>query len=242
MSTTTFSEDDVWSLLEQLARALRRQPMGLQPTLDAIVSDAVSTIEPAQYAGLILVKSGVLTPQATLGDPPHELDLLQRHLGTGPCFDCAREQQLILVQDTSADDRWPAFLSRARDLGVASMVCVPLWVDNHRLGALSLYSERTGAFADAQVNLTRLFATHAALALAEAERVEHLQTALHNRDLIGQAKGILIERRRLTPDNAFRCLAEVSQTVNVKLTVVARHLVETGELLSGSPNSGPETI
>ena len=59
MSTATFVEEDVWSLFEQLARALRHQPMGLQATLDAIVADAVTTIEPASYAGLILVKAGV---------------------------------------------------------------------------------------------------------------------------------------------------------------------------------------
>ena len=234
MSTATFVEEDVWSLFEQLARALRHQPMGLQATLDAIVSDAVTTIEPARYAGLILVKGGVLTPQATLGEPPHELDLLQQQLGTGPCLDCAGEQQVVRVHDTSVDDRWPAVLLRALELGVASMLCVPLWVDDRRLGALSLYSDRAGAFADAEVQLTRLFGTHAALALAEADRVEQLQTALRNRDLIGQAKGILIERHRLTPDAAFRRLADVSQSTNVKLAAVAQHLVDTGELLDRS--------
>jgi GAF domain-containing protein len=236
VSSATFIGDEAASLLEQLARALRHEPMGLQSTLDAVVEDAVSTIEPAQYAGVILIKHGVLSPQATLGEPPHELDLLQQQLDSGPCSDCAVTQQVILIHDMAADDRWPAVASRAQALGVMSMLCMPLWVDKRRLGALSLYSDRPRAFASNEVQLiARLFATLAALALADAERVEQLQTALSNRDLIGQAKGILIERHRLTPDVAFRLLSAASQEVNVKLVEVARHLVETGELMGQVP-------
>ena len=55
-----------------------------------------------------------------------------------------------------------------------------------------------------------------------------------NRDLIGQAKGILIERHRLTPDAAFRMLSKASQAKNVKLIVIAQHLVDSGELLGAA--------
>jgi hypothetical protein len=61
--------------------------------------------------------------------------------------------------------------------------------------------------------------------------------SLANRDVIGQAKGSLIERHRITADEAFGYLAKASQDVNMKLTAVAGHLVETGELLS-LPHTG----
>jgi AmiR/NasT family two-component response regulator len=48
--------------------------------------------------------------------------------------------------------------------------------------------------------------------------------------MIGQAKGILMERHKITGDQAFRLLAQVSQRSNTKLGEVARFLVETGEL------------
>jgi hypothetical protein len=79
-----------------------------------------------------------------------------------------------------------------------------------------------------------LFATLAVIALTEAHRTDHLQTALGNRDVIGQAKGILMERYRLTADAAFAHLTRTSQDVSMKLSAVALHLVETGELLGGS--------
>lgn len=223
--------DEAWSVLERLARALHVRNAELQPTLEAIVSTAVHTIGSAQYAGLILLVRGELIPQATDGGPPHILDVLQQELGTGPCIDAAREQVVVQVDDLAADQRWPTLAERAIPVGVASMLCVPLRVDQSRLGALSLYSEWPRAFSEQDLRLTTLFATHAALALSDAQRTEQLQNALRNRDLIGQAKGILMERGRVTADEAFRHLAQVSQSANLKLTTVAQHLIDTGELI-----------
>jgi len=44
----------------------------------------------------------------------------------------------------------------------------------------------------------------AAIALAEAQRTDQLNPALANRDMIGQAKGILMERNRITAEAAFK--------------------------------------
>jgi len=75
-----------------------------------------------------------------------------------------------------------------------------------------------------------LLATLAALALAEAQRSGEMQAALASRDVIGQAKGVLMDRHRTTADRAIRQLSESSQNSNVKLAAVAQHLVQTGEL------------
>ena len=112
------------------------------------------------------------------------------------------------------------------------MLCVPLRVHERCLGTLSLYSASVTPFTGHDEQITMLFATLAAIALAEAQRTDQLHTALGNRDLIGQAKGILMQRHRMTP--AFGYLSQASQDVNMKLTAVAQHLVETGELLGAS--------
>jgi GAF domain-containing protein len=222
--------DDIGPALVQLARALHLKDAELQPTLDAIIAHAVATIDPAEHAGLIVVLRGRLIPQATLGEPPHVLDLLQQQTGTGPCFDAAREQEVITVDNTLTESRWPLFAERAAQFGVASMVCVPLWVDEMRLGTLSLYGKKPDAFAPQHRQLTDLYAAHAAIALADAQRTAKLREAMDNRDVIGQAKGILIERMKLTSDAAFDCLSEASQHANLRMLVVARHLIDTGEL------------
>ncbi|MGI8880597.1 MAG: ANTAR domain-containing protein [Jatrophihabitans sp.] len=224
-------DDQIGPALVWLARALRIKDAELQSTLDAIIAYAVQTIEPAEHAGLILVLKGRLVPQATLGAPPHVLDLLQQTTGTGPCIEAAREQEVIGIGHTLTDPRWPQFGAQAAELGVASMLCVPLWVDDLRLGTLSLYGHKPDAFAPQHRELTNLYAAFAAIALADAQRTAQLQHALRNRDLIGQAKGILVERMRITSEEAFACLSQASQHVNLKLTAVAQHLIDTGELL-----------
>ncbi len=224
--------DEAFQSLNILARALHVKDAELEPALQAIVSTAVTTLSPAQHAGLITVSRGTLVPQAATGRPPELLDQLQQKLNGGPCIDAAQQQALIRIPDMHRESRWPAFAAEAGSLGVWSMVCVPLWVHEQCLGTLSLYSERVTAFGVYDERVTTLFATLAAVALAEAQRTGQLQTALANRDVIGQAKGILMERLHVTADEAFRYLSKASQDVNMKLTVVAGHLVETGELLS----------
>jgi len=52
--------------------------------------------------------------------------------------------------------------------------------------------------------------------------------AVATRDLIGQAKGILMERYKVTPDQAFRMLVKVSNDNNLALRSVAQNLAATG--------------
>jgi GAF domain-containing protein len=232
MQTAAGPVDQTFSTVAAVARALRVADARLQPTLDAVVSTAAATT--GYEAGLVLVSQDRLILQATSGRAPHELDRIQQRLGAGPCYDAAQLRSPIVIEDTGGDRRWPGFCARAAALGVRSMLCMPLQADERCLGSLSLFADRPTAFDRRDEQVTALFATLAGLALADALRTEQLHAALSSRDLIGQAKGILMERHKITAAAAFGRLTEQSQRRNVKLAVVARHLVETGELLGGS--------
>jgi GAF domain-containing protein len=216
--------------LEILARALHVKNAELQPTLEAIASTAVTMLSPARYAGLTVLSRGELIPRATTGEPPLLLDRLQQRLGDGPCIDAAKHQRVFRIEDTRQDQRWPRFCAEAARLEVRSMLCVPLWIDERGLGALSLYADQAAAFNDPHERVTVLLATFAALALAEAQRADQMHAALGNRDVIGQAKGILMERHGVTAEAAFGVLSRVSQAENLKLADIARQFVETGDL------------
>jgi GAF domain-containing protein len=216
--------------LDILARALHVKGAELQPTLQAIAATAVSMLSPARDAGLTIFSGGALIPRASTGEPPLLLDRLQQQLGEGPCISAARRQSVFRIEDTRQDDRWPEFAAAAARLNVRSMLCVPLWVDERGLGALSLYADQVAAFSDLHERVATLLATFAALALAEAQHAEQMNGALGNRDVIGQAKGILMERHGVTAEAAFGVLSRVSQAENTKLAEIARDLVETGKL------------
>ena len=223
--------------LEILARTLHVKNAELQPTLEAIASTAVAMLSPARYAGLTVVSRGELIPRATTGEPPLLLDHLQQKLGDGPCINAAKHQRAFRIDDTREDLRWPEFNAAAARLNVRSMLCVPLWIDERGLGALSLYADEAAAFSDPHERVTSLLATFAALALAEAQHAGQLHDALANRDVIGQAKGILMERHGITADAAFSVLSRVSQAENLKVAEIARRFVQTGRLPGGP---GPE--
>lgn len=130
----------------------------------------------------------------------------------------------------ATESRWPLFSARAAQKGVGSMLAFQLYVEGDNLGALNLFSRDVGGFDDRSVTVGEMFAAHAAVAYSAAQREAALERALVSRELVGQAQGILMERRRLRSDRAFAALQRSSQDRNVKLAEVARRLVETGDL------------
>lgn len=216
--------------LQVLCRSLHVKDTDLRGTLVAILTAATAAISGADEAGINLLDSGRFEPQATLGPRPPQLDALQQRTRSGPCIDSSRDQISIHVDDFAADRRWSEFAESAVALGIHAMLCVPLWVDERRLGSLSLYARSPAAFDDSAKRLADLYATHGALALLEAQRYEQLQRAIASRDVIGQAKGVLMERHRVTADQAFELLKGASQKLNLKITDVAEILTATGEL------------
>lgn len=222
--------DSEFTALHVLCRALHVDEADLHGTLTAVLTSATTAIRGADHAGLNLLTRGGFEPQATVGKAPPPLDELQKRTGVGPCIDASRDQVRIDVEDMADDARWPQFATAAVGLGVHAMLCVPLWVDDRRLGSLSLYAESRGAFDTTAKRLADLYATHSALALLEAQRTEQMRRALANRDLIGQAKGVLMTRYRITADDAFDRLRTASQRTNRKVVAVAEIVATTGDL------------
>jgi hypothetical protein len=141
------------------------------------------------------------------------------------------EHRTIRVDDLATDPRWPELSRRATaELGVASILCFQLFVHEDDLGALNLVARRPGAFTDESERIGLLFASHAAVAVADAQDLNHITTALRSRDVIAQAKGILMERYKITAEMAFALLARTSQDANRRLFEVAEHLTRTGTL------------
>ncbi|MBO0871194.1 MAG: GAF and ANTAR domain-containing protein [Micromonosporaceae bacterium] len=214
----------------RLARSLH-QESGLDDTLRGIVSAAVQTVPGAQEAALSVIEGrrGVRT-RAGSAEFAYQVDQVQYDTGEGPCLTSLSEQCTVRLSDVATETRWPSFTPRAAELGVGSMLAVQLYVEQDNLGALNLYSRQAGAFTDESEQVGLVFATHAALAMAEAQGQERMHRAVEVRDLIGQAKGILMERHKVTGDQALNLLVRASQNSNRKLVEIAAHLVETGAL------------
>lgn len=158
-----------------------------------------------------------------------QIDRAQYETGQGPCLTSLWEHESVRVDDMASDVLWPEFSARARGYGIRSMVGFRLFLLDDTMGALNLFATRPSVFDDASDDVARLFAAHAAIALGAARQIDRLETALLTRDVIGQAKGILMERLKIDGVGAFQTLVTLSQRMNRKLHDVAATVVASTE-------------
>lgn len=167
------------------------------------------------------------------------LDELQERYQEGPCFDAARSPgpAYRYSGDLANEAAWPSFGPRAAEIGFRSALSTTLLPQGrppNMSGALNIFSHEPDALgAELERDRALLLATHATLAISTTEAVRlaelretQLRQAIDSRDIIGQAKGILMLRRKISADQAFELLRRTSQELNVKLAELARTLAD----------------
>lgn len=218
-----------------VARSLFGQE-DVQQTLQRIVDLAVETIDGCDHAGISFIRGKKGFTPAASDSIAGQVDAIQYEVDEGPCLSAIRDHDVFRTGDLGEEPRWPRFSARAkRETGVTSMLSLRLFIAGDTLGALNLYSESTDAFDDQALAVGSVFAAHAALALSMALHTEQMEEALQSRDVIGQAKGMLMAREGVDAQEAFAMLKRASQRLNIKLRDVAAQVVSAPE----RPASGP---
>ena len=227
------TSDELARLVADVARVLL-SPATVDQMLQRIVDLSVRALENCDEAGLCQVDAplDLTTPTSPL---VAALDELQTELGEGPCVDALGGQDSVYVHDLGEGGPWPEFGPQALAAGMRSALAYRLFAGTSTFGALQLYARLPGAFNATDRAQGLIFAANAGLALGLAQtqqtergRAGNLQIALVSREIIGQAQGILMERERITAEQAFELLRRASQHLNLKLRDVAQGLVDTG--------------
>lgn len=226
----------VRSAFDQLGRIAFAEH-SLESVVRTVTELAARVLPGEPVTSVTIVSAERPSTVASSGDLALDLDLVQYRLRSGPCLDAATTGRPSEIVDTSLDDRWPEFSVHAVRAGCYSVLSFPLPVQESVSGALNVYAGRPATADQATRELLTRFAAYAVVPVSNmylyetaVERIEHLQTALDSRAVIDQAKGILMERFRLTPDQAFQALTRVSMETNTKVRDVAARFVSTGEL------------
>jgi GAF domain-containing protein len=204
-------------------------------TLARVADLAVATIEGCDFSGIFLIEDDVVTTPVHTDPIVVEVDALQQQTGEGPCLDAIAQRAVFHSDDLETELRWVQFAPQATWAGIRSVLALPLSA-NSQLGALNLYARYPGVFGVFDRARAALLASLAGLALSvahshedEERRADNLHAALASREIIGEAMGILMERERITAEQAFDVLRRASQHLNVKLREVAQNLIDTGE-------------
>ncbi len=207
-------------------------------TIDGFLARAarlsVALIPACDACSVSVAGDGKVRTRASSDALAERVDHHQYEQDQGPCLEAIHTGSTVRSVAYAEERRWPKFVPLAIPEGVVGSYSLPLEAGERTVGALNLYSLKE-TFGDDDQELSDAFADQAAVAVANAgayhqalELSRHLEEALKSRDVIGQAKGIIMERERVTADQAFDMLRKVSQARNVKLREVADLVVLTG--------------
>lgn len=216
---------------EELASLLFSQ-LDQDTTLNAVAVLAGRSLPGCDAVSVTVLEDGKPRTRASTAPVAERIDDRQYSTGEGPCLDAMRKAAPVTVDSYADDDLpWLQILPDIRANGVSSSLSLPLVVGGDVVGALNIYGKTERCFRGAEA-AAEAFAAQAAVTLANATAfhraarlAEHLAVALENRDVIGQAKGILMASTGCSADRAFELLRQQSQHENRKLVEVARAIV-----------------
>jgi GAF domain-containing protein len=194
-----------------------------------LAEHAAVEIPGAQYAGVTVTRNAkhIDTPAAT-HKWPILLDEIQQRHREGPCLTAAWEERTIHVPDLETDGRFPLYRRDALEqTPIRSIMAFQMFIAGETMGALNVYAEQPNVFDQTSRDIGLVFAAHSSVAWNAARRDEQFKRALASRDVIGQAKGMVMERYGVDAVQAFEVLRKLSQDSNVPLVQVATELIST---------------
>ena len=188
----------------------------------------------AAEAGVVLGdESGTLRSVASSTEVARMLDLYELQNQEGPCLDCFRSGVPIVNRSLADPGAWPRFASEAERLGFRMVHAVPMRLRGTVIGAVNIFSIAVEHLSEDDVAVAQALADVATIALLQERGIrearvlnEQLQSALHSRVVIEQAKGVLAERRQVDVGRAFELLRTHARSTNQKLGDVARAVIE----------------
>lgn len=200
------------------------------------LADFATRLLPVSGIGILLAHDGDLSVATTRSAEGERVEDLEVSLGEGPCVDAARTGKTTVVRDLRGWlHRYPRFAPAALDMGVSCIYALPLTGQGEVFGALDVINRDPIDLPDVDVDAARMLCDVAvsyilAARLHEETSVlaEQLQGALDRRVLIELAKGMLIERHSITPDEAFDRIRRYARHHNLHAREAARRVAEDG--------------
>jgi GAF domain-containing protein len=213
-------------------------PYDLDDLLDRLTDHAM-IVTGSQGAGVMLAGQAGLGFAAASDSQVVEVEMLQDRVETGACHEAFTTRELVIVEDLATTDRWPVYRDRALELGFGAVMGVPMHACGETIGVLNLYRRKPGPWSEVDVEAAEIltsmgagYVLHANQLRAQHDLAAQLEAAIASRDLIGQAKGLLIARHGLDAEAAFAMLRAESQATNLKLRDVAAKLLDNARATS----------
>ena len=196
----------------------------------AICQAAPQLVTGCDHASLMLRRGSETVTVAASDDVARYIDALEHELDEGPCVDAIEDEAVYMDSDLTDGSPWPRLAERAMaDTPVRGMAGFRLIVDGRKEGALNLFSDTAGGLTRESIDEAILLASFVAIALlaaGERKTAQTLRAGLESNREIGKAVGLLMAFHQINDEEAFGILRKASQDMNLKVTEVARQVVQ----------------
>ncbi|MDT5387439.1 MAG: hypothetical protein QOE04_1080 [Mycobacterium sp.] len=219
-------DEPVQLTIAELAGALARGA-GIEEVLTKLTLASLALVPSADYAKISIIDNNGLFSLAATSQLAASLDIAQQAARQGPCLEAISARKTIRCDDLETDARWPRFAPHATTAGVRSVLSSPIDISGDTGATLSLFGVRAEAFVAESETVGAILAHHAAIALVHDKHERQFRAALATRDVIGQAKGIVMERFGVDATRAFGMLAAISQDTSTPVRDLAVRLVDS---------------
>lgn len=219
-----------WALSQMSGLVLSRETV--DTALELVTSLAATTTAGTLGAAVTIVDEHGKRSLAASNRAVEQADALQYEFDEGPCLTAWRSKEVVRIDDTTTDGRWPRWNEAVSKLGVRSVLSAPLLVGDESIGAMKVYCDRPMNYGPHDEHVMRLLAAQAAILLANAQSLQQarrlsrqLTDALASRDAIAEATGVLRARGAGSREEAFGALAAVARESGRSVEDVARNLL-----------------
>jgi GAF domain-containing protein len=206
----------------------------LDELLQLVVTAAERTVAGADGVSVSLARGGVMVTAGASDEVARQLAEFQYRREQGPCLEAMRLGHPVGLSVPNDDGHFADLADMAGAFSVTAMLSVPLLTPKQPVGTINFYSKSVGAFGEEPAATAGLFARHAAVLLANAVAYASsvalnasLREALDVRQVVGEAKGILMVRENCTREEAFDRLRMMSQATERRIRDLAEEVVQS---------------
>jgi GAF domain-containing protein len=193
---------------------------------------AEATIAGTIGAGVTIADEHGKRSKAASNQLVEQADALQYEFDEGPCLTAWRTRELVRIDDTVTDSRWPRWNNAAARLGVRAVLSVPMVIDDESIGAIKVYSAQPANYGTSDERVMSLFGEQAAILLANTQSLQQarrlsrqLTDALRGRDVVVRATGVLLARGAADEVAAFTALTDAARRSGQTVQQLARELL-----------------
>lgn len=208
-------------------------PYDLDELLHRLTGHTMELLDASGCGIMLSDEQSRLAFAAASDDGVVRVELHQEHISEGACHDAYHRNELVVIEDIRVGgNEWPGYRDRVLEAGLHAVLGVPMNAAGRTIGVMNVYRQAPGPWSPGDVEAAQIltavgagYVVHANALRAQHDLTENLQAAIASRDLIGQAKGIIMEREQVDAEEAFTMLRELSQRENRKLREVAEAVV-----------------